>query len=103
MTAGMPEKNDDKQTRDVKGGQERGDDREHEDRHVVYVGERKNGVFAKESTERRTAHERECADQKCNKCDGEIFGQAAHLPNVLFVMERDDDGTGSEEEQRLEE
>ena len=38
-----------------------------------------------------------------DKGDDEILRQAAHFPNVLFVMQRDDDGTGAEKEQRFKE
>src|SRR2546423_1881727 len=98
----MSKKNHDEQTRNVKSGEKRREQRHSEDRHVVFVGELEDRVLAEESAERWTAHERERPGKKRHERNGEIFGKAAHLPNVLFVMQRDDDGAGAEKEQRFE-
>ena len=99
---GLPKKNDDEEARYVKRGQKRGEKREREDRHVALIGEREDRVLAEESAERRAPDQRERADGKGQKCDGKITGKPTHLPNVLLVMEHDDDGTGAEEEERFE-
>ena len=40
-------------------------------------------------------------DAKCQECDRHLFLKSAHLPDVLLVMAGIDDGTGSEEQERL--
>src|SRR5450755_2161698 len=98
----MTEEHNHEQARNVKGREKRRPKRQYEDRHVVFVSERENRIFTEESAERRATHECERADQKSHKGNGEISGQTAHFPNVLFVMKRDDDRTGAEEKQRFE-
>ncbi len=103
LAAGFAEEDHDEKSRHVKGGEEGGEEREIEDGGVLLQRDGEDGILAEETAERRAADEGERADEEGAEGDAQLAGEAAHFPNVLLVMEHDDDGTGAEEEQRLEE
>ena len=74
-----------------------------EDGRIFFPGEREDRILAEKSAEGRKPDQRQGAGHESEKCDPEPSGQAAHLPDVLLMMEHDDDRAGAEEEQRLEE
>jgi hypothetical protein len=65
---------------------------------VSIVGERENSVLAKKSGERGTADQGEHPDAESNKSEEEVATLSAHFPNILFMMKRNQDGTGTKEE-----
>ena len=66
------------------------------------IGERKDRVFAKKSAERRTANQSERAGGERGECNLQFWCEAAHFPNVLFVVQADEDRAGGKEEERFE-
>ena len=59
-------------------------------------------LFRKETSSEWESAKGESSYAKCQECDGHFFLKSAHLPDVLFVMAGIDDGTGAEEQERLE-
>src|SRR5438270_8817351 len=68
----------------------------------MLIGESKDRVFAKKSAERRATNQCQRAGRKCAKRDFKLWREAAHFPNVLLVMQADDDGAGGKEQERFE-
>jgi hypothetical protein len=60
-------------------------------------------VLREKSGETRHAGQRERADPHRDVGDRHVAAQATHVAHVLFVVHRDDDRAGAEEQQRLEE
>ena len=102
LASRFSEENNENEPHHVERGQERGEKTERENRRVVFVGEGEDRVLAKKSAERRETDQRERADTEGEKCYLHASAERAHLPNVLLVMQHDDDRAGAEEEQRLE-
>ena len=62
-----------------------------------------DGVLGKEAGEERRADQRQRTDQHGNPGDRHVLAQPAHVADVLLMVHGDDHGTGTEEQQRLEE
>ncbi len=69
---------------------------------MVGVGDGEDVVLAPESGEQRAADEGEHADAEGPGGERNFLGEAAHSPDVLFLVEGVDDGAGGQEEQGLE-
>src|SRR5437764_15172485 len=65
------------------------------------MSEREDSVLAEKSAERREPDERERANHESEKRDAETAGEPAHFPDVLLVMEHDDDRAGAEKKKRF--
>src|SRR5262249_6626373 len=102
ITSRFAKKNDNHRTRNIKGGEKRGRQSDDEDRRVPRVGQGKDRVFAEKSAEGRATDQRERAGGKCAECNFQFRRQATLFPNVLLVMETDDNRAGGKEEQCFE-
>ena len=60
----------------------------------LLIGEREDSVLAEEAAETGEADERERADQESEERDRQPFGEPAHPPDVLLVMQHVDDRAG---------
>src|SRR5205807_9289630 len=85
----------------VEGRQKRREQTHDEDWHVAFVCERQNSVLAEKAAERRTTDQRQRANHEGDKGDRKFSGKPAHFPDVLLVMDHENDGTSGEEEERL--
>ncbi len=106
LGAGFAEEGNDEHPRHVESGEQGGGDADPEERGTAghFKGDTEDGFFAPEAAGKvRHTHERCGADGEGGKGDGHVFGQAAHLPDVLLVMAGVNDGTGAEEEHGFEE
>src|SRR6516225_8768746 len=99
----MTEKSHHEQARDIERREEGGKKGDREDRAVLFVSERKDRVLGKKAAERWAANQGQRADREGEERDRQMTREPAHLPDVLLVMQHDDDSTCTEEEQRLEE
>ena len=79
VAARLAEEHDDNQARHVERGQECGESANGENRQVAFVGERENRVLAEESAERRTADQRQRADEKVTK----VIGSRSARPPIF--------------------
>ena len=91
VAARPAEENHDHETQHVERGQKCREKCEPTDRRIFSVSEREDSVFAEESAKRGEADQRERADHESEKGDAEAPGEPAHFPDVLLVMEHDDD------------
>ena len=84
------EKRDHRRARHVICGEEI-DHRDHESsREVVVESRSHNSVFTPESSQGRTAGQRQGSYQKGPERDRHVLLQPAHLPDVLLVMQTDE-------------
>src|ERR1700720_491420 len=94
---------DENQAEHVKRREAR-DDQAHGEQPVALLRRQRNdGVLAEESAEGPNAGQRERAHKKRPIRNRHFFAQSPHLPDVLLVVHRKDDGAGAQEQQRLEE
>src|SRR4030095_4623816 len=96
------EKNNKNLPRNVKRSQECGRQADDEDRHVALEGEREDVVLAEKTAEWRTTDQRQRADGERRERDFQFLTEPAHIPNVLLVMQGDDDRARGKKEERFE-
>ena len=72
---------------------------------VVLPVERQSedGILAEEATERPNPCQCQRAGDEGPKSDRHPFSQPTHFPNILLVMQRDDDRARAQEQQRFKE
>ena len=103
LAASFTEEDDHDQTHHIERGQESREQPQPKNGAILLVSDCEDCVLAEESAEGGKADQGERSDHESQKGDPQPAGESAHLPDVLFVMEHDDDRTGPEEEERLEE
>src|SRR5688572_26118716 len=103
VTARLAKEGDHEKARHVERGEKRRRQAEQEDEFILLPGREKDGVFREETTEERRADEREITSRKGEESPLHLFAEAAHPPDVLLMVQRVDDRSGTEEEQCLEE
>src|SRR5262249_2874439 len=81
-----------------------GGHREPKERHgIVYrIRRLDNGILGKIASGKRKSGKCQRSDQHCPIGKWELVLEAAHAPDVLFVVHRDDYRPGTEEQKRLE-
>src|ERR1051325_2049232 len=62
-----------------------------------------NTILAEETAERPNTRQRQRAEEERPEGNRHLLPQPTHFPDILLVMQREDDGAGAQEEQRLEE
>src|ERR1700676_213682 len=103
MAAVIAEEGHEERTEDVEGGHGGGEDADPEDERPILVGRFENRILTIVARRERESGDREARAEENAAGYGNLFREAAHLPEVLFAGEGVDDAAGAEEEQSLEE
>src|SRR3984957_18337305 len=102
-SAGRAEEGDDHEARHGESGEKGREDADPVKAGASGVSGGEEIVLAEKSGERREAAEGQHTDGERPESERDFVEEAAHFPDVLFLVEGVDDGTGGEEEDRLEE
>ena len=103
VAARFAEQDDEQEAEGVEGGEENGGGGDPESGAVIHPGPLDNVVLAERAAEERDAGEGESAGQHAERSDGHAGEESAHFPDILFVVEGDDDRARAEKEEALEE
>ncbi len=101
--SGRTEEGDDVEPGHVESGEEGGEGADPEEEGMLVVGEGQDQILAVKTGQQGAANEGKEADAEGPGGERDFFEEAAHFPNVLFLVQGVDDGPGGEEEEGLEE